>query len=58
MTEVTRLEARYVLRSKLANLLQQLFGEDSYVKIQGDMIQVTAPRTLTEEEIRSVTLSR
>ncbi|KAI1488644.1 hypothetical protein F5X96DRAFT_644493 [Biscogniauxia mediterranea] len=58
MTEVTRLETRYISRSKLVKLLQQLFGEDSYVKIQGDVIEVKAPRTLTEEEIISVSLSR
>jgi hypothetical protein len=27
MTEITRIEARYVVRSRLANLLQKLFGD-------------------------------
>jgi len=67
MTEVTRLEARYVVRSKLESLLQELFGgQTNYsVKVstaslispmviadvpqsQGDVMEVTAPRTLTE----------
>ncbi|KAL2815794.1 hypothetical protein BDW59DRAFT_166611 [Aspergillus cavernicola] len=57
MPEVTRIEARYVVRSRLASLLQDFFGEPSNysVKSQGDLIEITAPRKLTEAEIEDVT---
>jgi len=68
MTEVTRLEARYVVRSKLESLLQELFGDQTNYSVkvstargqldhsmitadvpqsQGDVMEITAPRTLT-----------
>ncbi|CEI59927.1 hypothetical protein FVEN_g12923 [Fusarium venenatum] len=53
----TLLEARYVSRAKLTNLLTTLFGDaKNYdVTTENDMIQVTAPRQLTPKEIESIT---
>ncbi|KAI1497172.1 hypothetical protein F5X99DRAFT_30233 [Biscogniauxia marginata] len=58
MAELTRLSARYVIRSELQSLLQRLFGSDYNVKSEGDVIEVSAPRKLTEAEIDSVTANQ
>ncbi|OTB07424.1 hypothetical protein M426DRAFT_318109 [Hypoxylon sp. CI-4A] len=59
MAELTHLEARYVVRSKLDSLLRQLFGDSNYsVHSQSDTIEVSAPRKLSKGEIDSVTATQ
>ncbi|RSL59341.1 hypothetical protein CEP54_007269 [Fusarium duplospermum] len=51
----TRLEARYIDRDKLDTLLRKEFGSGYGVEAQGDVIEITASRQLTEAEVKSVT---
>ncbi|KAK4182690.1 hypothetical protein QBC35DRAFT_457036 [Podospora australis] len=57
MASVTYIEAKYLYFDMLVTLLETLFGAPSNyrVKMQGDLVEVTAPRGLTDEEISSVT---
>ncbi|KAI1178095.1 hypothetical protein F4777DRAFT_539419 [Nemania sp. FL0916] len=54
MAQITRLEATYVIKSKLDSLLERLFGSNYEVQQQGDVIEVTAPRKLSDGEIDSI----
>ncbi|EWG54257.1 hypothetical protein FVEG_17287 [Fusarium verticillioides 7600] len=53
--EITRLEAQYVNKSNLESLLQSLFGSTYEVNEGRGIIEVTAARQLTRDEIKSVT---
>ncbi|KAI1806719.1 hypothetical protein F4811DRAFT_122096 [Daldinia bambusicola] len=48
MSESTQLEEKYVDSKKLDDLLQNLFGNNYTVKVQGDIIEVVASRQLTD----------
>ncbi|KAI1284235.1 hypothetical protein F5Y07DRAFT_349142 [Xylaria sp. FL0933] len=58
MTEITRLEAQYIDKSKLETLLKDQFGTQYHVKCQDDVIEVTAERKLSDSEIDSVTIRK
>ncbi|KAI1119940.1 hypothetical protein F5Y10DRAFT_259343 [Nemania abortiva] len=58
MAVTTRLEERYVVKSKLDDLLRSLFGTNFSVAQQGGHIEVTADRELSDDEKQSVTLMR
>ncbi|KAH8896842.1 hypothetical protein GQ53DRAFT_819098 [Thozetella sp. PMI_491] len=47
---MTRLEARYFSALKLVALLEKEFGDSKKysVEIEGDVIEITAPRELTQ----------
>ncbi|KAH8885910.1 hypothetical protein GQ53DRAFT_750950 [Thozetella sp. PMI_491] len=55
MSDTTYVEARYVIPEKLEKLLKELFGSTSNYSLetQGDNMEITAPRALTEAEINT-----
>lgn len=54
---VTRLISRYICMAELRSLLDTNFSGAYTVKIGGEYIEVTAPRELSTDEIKSVTWS-
>ncbi|KAI1742957.1 hypothetical protein F4680DRAFT_410587 [Xylaria scruposa] len=55
MAVITRLEERYVIKSALDRLVRSLFGSNFSVNQEGGYIELSAPRRLTDSEIKSVT---
>jgi hypothetical protein len=55
MAVTTTLESKYVVLARLYTFLNAQFPGQYSVKIDGDFVEISAPRLLTQAEIDSVT---